>query len=309
MTRLETLTEAEAEGEGPAASRPTDAVERLGRAHAAVDRRVFFVVGCQKSGTTWVQRLLDGHPNVRCHGEGYFAAVLWPLLQQVAQAFNPRHKAGDLGGLDDADVRALFAAAVGLHFDRWIGQSPGIEVVGEKTPEHALCLPAINQTFPTSRIVHIIRDGRDVCVSGWFHNLRLNNPEFRRRFPDFASYVAYTTENHWAPYIQRSRRFGNAFPDRYHELRYERLHADPEASVGALLGFLGVDDGKDAVAACLDAGAFERLSGGRKQGEADAGSFYRKGVVGDWREHFDAAAIAAFRRCGGALADELGYAD
>lgn len=307
MTQLQTLSERAMSAES--AGRPSDAVERLGRARAAFDRQVFFVVGCQKSGTTWVQRLLDGHPNVRCHGEGYFAAVLMPLMQQVAKAFNPRHKAGELGGLDDADVGALFAAAVGLHFDRWIGDAPGIEAVGEKTPEHALCLPAINQTFPNSRVVHIIRDGRDVCVSGWFHNLRLNDPNFHQRFPDFASYVAYTTQNHWVPYIQRARQFGHAFPARYHEMRYEQLHAEPAATVGSLLAFLGVDAGDEAVAACLEAGAFERLSGGRKQGEADAGSFFRKGVVGDWREQFDDRATAAFRQHGGALADELGYVD
>lgn len=297
MTQLETRME------------PAGAVERLGRAHAALDRQVFFIVGCQKSGTTWVQRLIDGHPAVRCHGEGYFAAVLMPLLQQVAGAFNQRHKAGELGGLDDADVRALFAAACGLHFDRWIGDAPGVEAIGEKTPEHAMCLPAIDATFPEAKVVHVVRDGRDVCVSGWFHNLRLNNAGFRQRFPDFASYVAYTIQNHWVPYIQRARQFGQAHPDRYHEMRYERLHAAPAETVAGLLAFLGVEDSAASVEACLDAGAFEKLSGGRKQGDADAGSFFRKGVVGDWREHFDDAAMTAFRQHGGALADALGYAD
>lgn len=307
MTQLETLTRKQPAG--GSATGPNCAVERLGRACTALERQVFFIVGCQKSGTTWVQHLLDGHPAARCHGEGYFAAVLMPLLQQVAGAFNQRHKAGELGGLGDEDVRALFAAACGLHFDRWIGDAAGIEAVGEKTPEHALCLPAIDATFPDAKVVHVIRDGRDVCVSGWFHNLRLNNPQFRQRFPDFASYVAYTTGNHWVPYIQRARQFGHAHPDRYHEVRYEQLHAASAETVGALLGFLGLDDGAASVEACLEAGAFDRLSGGRKQGEADAASFYRKGVVGDWRAQFDDAALAAFRQHGGALADELGYGD
>lgn len=285
------------------------AVTKLQAAVDALGRDIFFIVGCQKSGTTWVQKLLDGHPHIRCHGEGYFAAVLMPMLQQLAQAYNPRHKAGELGGLDDKDVQALFAAAVGMHFDRWIGDASGIASVGEKTPEHALCLPTLNATFPEAKVIHIIRDGRDVCTSGWFHNLRMNNPQFRQRFPQFANYVAYTTSKHWLPYIQHARKFGEQYPQRYHELRYEQLHGEPEPMVRALLQFLGREDDAASIQACLEAGSFEKLTGGRKQGETDDQSFFRKGVVGDWREHFDEAAHRSFMQHGGTLAEALGYGD
>ena len=33
---------------------------------------VFFVCGAAKSGTTWLQRILDAHPETRCSGEGHF---------------------------------------------------------------------------------------------------------------------------------------------------------------------------------------------------------------------------------------------
>ena len=53
----------------------------LQRIDDLLGKQVFFIVGCQKSGTTWVERLLNGHPDVRCHGEAYFGPVLMPLLQ------------------------------------------------------------------------------------------------------------------------------------------------------------------------------------------------------------------------------------
>ncbi|MFW9919917.1 MAG: sulfotransferase, partial [Candidatus Thorarchaeota archaeon] len=34
-------------------------------------KQFFFVVGCQKSGTTWVESLLDHHPRVICKGEAH----------------------------------------------------------------------------------------------------------------------------------------------------------------------------------------------------------------------------------------------
>ena len=44
-------------------------------AHAETAREdvpIFFVVGAPKSGTTWLRRMLDLHPEVLCHGEGRF---------------------------------------------------------------------------------------------------------------------------------------------------------------------------------------------------------------------------------------------
>jgi hypothetical protein len=41
-------------------------------AEAAIDRQFFFVIGMPKSGTTWLQLLLDAHPEIQCHGESQF---------------------------------------------------------------------------------------------------------------------------------------------------------------------------------------------------------------------------------------------
>jgi hypothetical protein len=62
------------------------------------------------------------------------------------------------------------------------------------------------------------------------------------------------------------------------------------------------------VAACVDGASFERLSGGRRPGEENASSHFRKGVAGDWAAHFDGEALARFETEAGALLQELGYA-
>lgn len=284
-----------------------DLVERL---HAALSKRHFFIVGCQKSGTTWIQRLLDGHPALRCHGEAYFAAVLAPLLKQVQQAHNQRQKAGPLGQMTDEDLIQLFRAAAGLTMSRWlenIDDPDAIEAIGEKTPEHALCMATLDTAFPNAKFIHIIRDGRDVCVSGWFHNLRDGGDAFRQRFPEINSYIQYTLTQHWLPYIQRACAFGAANPQRYLELRYESLHTEPEAEIARMLQFLEVDDSDAAIAACAEAGAFQKLAGGRDHGQEDRGSFFRKGVVGDWRNHFDQSNIATCQQHAGDMLRALGY--
>ena len=284
-----------------------DLIERF---RTGLGKRHFFIVGCQKSGTTWIQHLLDGHPELRCHGETYLAAVLAPLLKQVQQAYNQRQNAGHVGEMRDEDLIAIFRVAAGINMARWIEDTEdaaAIKVIGEKTPEHTLCMPTLLAAFPDARFIHIIRDARDVCVSGWFHNLRDGGETFRQRFPELNSYIQYTLTHHWKPYIQQARAFGGGHAHRYLELRYESLHEQPEVEIGRMLQFLEVDDGEASIAACAKAGSFERLAGGRGQGQEDRGSFFRKGVVGDWRNHFDASNIATCQHCAGDMLRELGY--
>src|SRR5205085_9996190 len=57
------------------------------RLHAAIaglrSKQIFFVGGTMKSGTTWLQLLLDAHPQVSCNGEGHFTDSLAPSLKQA----------------------------------------------------------------------------------------------------------------------------------------------------------------------------------------------------------------------------------
>jgi hypothetical protein len=53
--------------------------------------------------------------------------------------------------------------------------------------------------------------------------------------------------------------------------------------------------------------SFENISGGRKQGEEDQHSKYRKGKAGDWENHFTPKVEKVFREVTGDLVKVLGY--
>ena len=142
----------------------------------------FFIVGSPRSGTTLLQVLLNAHPHVAIPPESHLYRVFAPVMdrygdlsapanrlrlahdkvtntwirpwgldvtaeQLVAEATRPGR-----GGLIDALLRR-YAAAQGAR--RW----------GEKTPYHVSFLPAIFADFPDARIIHLVRDGRDVLES------------------------------------------------------------------------------------------------------------------------------------------------
>jgi hypothetical protein len=279
-------------------------------------RIVFFILGCQKSGTTWVQKLLDSHPNACCGGEGHLTDLLIPLLQQGVNVYNARQMERSEPHrvlLDESDVIAVCRFMSGRLLARHCAGSPdssAIQAVGDKTPEYAADIRLLNRLYPAARFIHVIRDGRDAAVSGWAH-IKRQQPQQKSdagsAFASFAEYAGYFAAKHWRPLIEAARSAAAELGDRYLELRYEDLHAEPIKNARRAIAFLGLPDDDEIVQACLDRSSFGALSGGRAPGEEDPQSFYRKGVVGDWRSHFDDESLARFDEHAGDLLDELGY--
>ena len=58
----------------------------------------------------------------------------------------------------------------------------------------------------------------------------------------------------------------------------------------------------------LERNSFSALTKGRAQGTEDVRSHLRKGVQGDWKNHFTPAVEKKFREVTGSLVEELGYA-
>jgi hypothetical protein len=285
-----------------------DAVARLR------EREIFFVGGGMKSGTTWLQLLLDRHPEICCSGEGHFPTSLVPLLYKAIDEYNeniawksesifdtlpPYPKFAD-------DARTyLWGTAMALQLAAQLERKPA-RIVGEKTPDNVRAFGLFAAVFPRARFVQIVRDGRDCAVSGWFHNLRVTPDWARETYGSLDGYALAMAEI-WARDVGEGERFGDGAPGRYLRLRYEDLLTQPAAELTRVLDFLGAAADPVAVDACLDAASFTRLSGGRAQGTEDRASFFRKGEAGDWRNHLSAETEQFFaERAGGGL-ERLGY--
>jgi hypothetical protein len=275
------------------------------KASADVGRReVFFVIGCQKSGTTWVERLLDNHPTVCCRGEGHFSDILAPMLEQMHRIYNEDRRTTWAFGPND--LLAGIRLATDTVFGRYLAacrDPQTIRVLGDKTPEGALAVRALSTLYPGARFIHVIRDGRDAAVSGWAH---LHRRGTHQRFDSFADYAAYFAEHHWVPYITRARQAAAHVADRYLEVRYEDLHARPTTHTRRMLQFLDVAAADDVVRTCVHRASFRALSG-RDAGDEDPASHFRKGIVGEWTSRFDAATLRRFEDVAGPLLLELRY--
>ena len=178
--------------------------------------RPAFVVGCPRSGTTLVKTMLDSHPSISCGPETLF---MRPIAQMERQSIDLTQF---LITEEEwhANLRDLFLwlhvrRAAQLGKTRWV----------DKSPSYALIPDYLDTLFPNCQIVHVIRDPRDV-VDSW-----------RRRWGLRSCLRAATRV--WPRHVQSALKFGAAHPDRYFEIRYEKLVRSPERVMRELIEWLG----------------------------------------------------------------------
>lgn len=251
------------------------------------DSQLFFIGGVPRSGTTWLQQMLDTHPDASCQGEGLFAKVLYPLLDDYldhwkkALADKNRTVFAHLPGypLPGEEERHFLAASmILLALRRQAGGRPH-RAYGEKTPENIFFWPQLRTLFPNARFIAIARDPRDVLTSIWhyFYKSRTEqDDEVAKRIfvEDVLPAMVEST--------RQTLTYAEATPDQFRIVTYEALRAAPDAALGGLFAFLGLSHDRSVVAQCVEQTRFETATGGRAAGEAANGTFLRKGLVGDW---------------------------
>jgi len=178
--------------------------------------RHIFVVGPPRSGTSLVQQILVGHSTITSLDVETHFFLRWNLhgLHRVpADVMKPFLSRG----------RSVIEVFDLLASDRKARDNALFFL--EKTPTHALRLPFLVRYFPNSRIVFVVRDGRDGYLSAQ------RNPRFDTRSLD-----AYATL--WAQCV---RSYLNVHSANVFALKYEELCQRPAQTVKALMTFLRLE--------------------------------------------------------------------
>lgn len=179
---------------------------------------------------------------------------------------------------------------------------------------------------PTNyKTIVLIRDGRDVITSAYFHFLMsgeskhgllvkqwrtlLGDQDFsdvKRTMPFFIeafhnSFSVAGKNVNWAQHI-------GSFKTEDQNLlfvKYEDLLDDATVQLEKILSWYNVEVTKD-IASIVDKYSFKNQTG-RSRGEEQANSFLRKGVAGDWKNNFDQKSIQMCEEYYGHALKKFGY--
>jgi hypothetical protein len=212
-----------------------------------------FIVGCPRSGTTLLRRMVDAHPKIAITRETHWIPEMIGQVRGIdlAGRVTPElparlaaHPKFATLGIDRTELERLargrpsYPTLVEALFDRY-GATRGKLIVGDKTPGYVREIELLHDLFPRTRFVHLVRDGRDVCLSALEWERKAE--QFRRRFPTWEDAPVATAALWWRWHVLEGRASGTRLaPELYVELRYEALVADPESECRRLCDFLGV---------------------------------------------------------------------
>ena len=283
MARAKTLTKA-----GAKAGAMTDGAPSWTERHSALveltRRQLFFIGGAPRSGTTWLQHMLDAHPEISCRGEGLFQRELAAPLDRLVAARRAaiegknasifRDQAGyPLPESEDADMMLGTAVLTSLH--RHAGGQACL-AIGEKTPENVFLFPRLKRLFPGAKFLGIARDPRDVLASSWhmFGKVAPGQDEEAAKIAMIeASLPSLDSGLRAMLALARDR-------EACVVVTYESLHRDPAPPLRTMLGLLDVARDDATVEACISRTTFAAMAVRQPTGP---GSYLREGTVGGWR--------------------------
>ena len=243
-----------------------------------------FVVGMHRSGTTLLERMLGGHPDVRDGGESYAVSA---AVRHATDHYSPHVLDAELVGrlgrshLDLTGIRYDL-----LEYTRW--QARGRRFLTEKLPSNFLHLGVILAAMPEARVLHMRRDPMDTC----FSNLRTL---FSTAAP--YSYDQSELADYFLGYQALMKHWHDMWPGRILDVEYQRLVEDPEGEAARIMAFCGMDPHDAVLHPSREGGAVATAS------LADVRSGIQKNRGGAWRPYaaqLEPLRAALSRAAGGA---------
>jgi hypothetical protein len=291
---------------------------------AGLERRVVWIVGSPRTGTTWLLNLLgkrDGFVKLDEPGIGvHLGLFLHEFFGTPAVNFAPGRALMTEARAGQADyffcdayadvwrprLRELILARFAAQLER---QGARDAVCLVKEPNGSQATPLLLDTLPESRLMWLLRDGRDVVDSkldgispgGWMGEYGATwemTPAERSRYVEDRSH-------RWVVRNAAVRAVYDRLPDERRILvRYEDLRADTAGELARTFAWLGAPLAPAEAAELAEGMRFERLPAEL----TGSGKFVRAATPGGWRENLTADDHAIMERVMGPTLRELGYA-
>lgn len=189
-----------------------------------------FVLGFMRSGTTLTQEVLDAHPDVFVADEiDFVSAMKRELHERYRSNVSTAEKLDRLDLAGVLHLRRFYWKRVREQFGDTIGQ----RLFVDKFTMNTVDLGLINCVFPDARVVFVMRDPRDVCLS-CFMQLMVPTPTTVQLLTWEGTAKFYAEVMDWWMYIKQHMTL------QFIEFRYEDVVSDFELTYRKVFDFLGI---------------------------------------------------------------------
>lgn len=189
-----------------------------------------FIVGLHRSGTTLLERILSGHPDVADAGETYtFSAQ----LRHAADHYCPVVADGVIA----ERAQGFDYPAIGRGFlDAMRVRARGRRFITEKLNPNFVVLGPIAKALPQARLLHMRREPADTCFSN-LRTLFTNEAAYSYDQIEMADYCKAYRDlmAHWRAVL----------PERVFDIDYDAMVAEPEAQARRIAAHCGFDFRED----------------------------------------------------------------
>ena len=189
------------------------------------DKKIIFILGLPRSGTSLAEQIVSSHDEVYGVGESSY-------LENLIK--NNFFKNGKLN-LDIAENKQFYSLADNLGYD-YIKLLKNFKfsekIVTEKDPLNFKWIGFINLIFPNSKIIHCYRNPKDNFLS-----------IYKNFFPEGLewSYNEDNLVNYMNNYKSLMEYWKKKFPNTIYDLNYEELINDPTFKIKELIKFCNLD--------------------------------------------------------------------
>jgi len=199
----------------------------------ASDRQLLLVVGAPRSGTTWLHHMLAAHPAMASMEEEltvFTYLALWDRRFQTEKANldQGRWRQGAPLLYGESEFYEGLRSLAEHAYARLLTRKPSASHLLDKHPDYARHLPLIQKLFPNAKVIHLIRDGREVVVSMMSAKKRLG----------FGAGEIQGATRHWVTNLLAARQAEKLLgAGQYMEVRYEELKAETTTRLKAVFDF------------------------------------------------------------------------
>ena len=186
------------------------------------NRENIFIVGMPRAGSSLIEKMLVKSGEIFGHGE---PAYVGRVVRQISNGDVVNY----LGFLDDLNKNSVLSLATRLKAAyRLVG---GNLKHADKMLFNYQFVPLIVKLFPDARIIHVVRDYRDVALSCFAHNFSGNHP-----YKFTISDIIFQFRAH----IEIMNRWKLLFPENIITIEYERLVYYPTSVMSEISKFIGI---------------------------------------------------------------------